>query len=114
MPHPLFTPPRAPSDRTQTNRQPTVLSTPFGDGYRQRSRAGLNGDLTKATLIWVGLSRADAIAIETFLAARGGVEPFRWTAPWEDTERLWLATKWGRGFDKPTATFQAEVEEVPA
>ncbi len=114
MPYPLFEPPRAPSERSTTNRQPAVLTTPFGDGYRQRTPAGLNADLVKATLVWVGLSKADAVAIETFFAARRGVEAFRWTAPWEDVERLWLATKWGRGFDKPTATFQADVEEVPA
>lgn len=114
MTAPVFSPPKPPSDRTTSSRQPRVLATPFGDGYRQRTVAGLHADLATVTLVWMGLSRAQVQTIEAFVAARKGVEAFSYTLPWEDAPRLWVCPKWDHAFDKPNALFTLDLQEVPA
>jgi phage-related protein len=114
MTAPLFVPPRTPSQRTTSERQPRVIKTSFGDGYAQRSADGVNADLMKITLYWTGLTNEQAGGIENFMAGLKGCLPFRYTLPWETTQRVWVGVKWNRSFDKPTALFSVDIEEVPA
>ena len=58
-----------------------VLEARFGDGYVQRTKDGLNTAPRTWSLTFNPVSAAIADAIETFLEARGGAEPFYWTPP---------------------------------
>jgi phage-related protein len=58
-----------------------VLEARFGDGYTQRTRDGLNTSPRSYSLVFDPVSAAIADAIESFLLARGGSEPFYWTPP---------------------------------
>jgi phage-related protein len=94
MPAITFTPPRPPTiDATRTI-QPRVIVASFGDGYSQRTGAGLNTQPQVWSLTWGPMGAADIDTIEAFFAARRGVEPFRWTPPRESSPRVFVCPEW--------------------
>jgi len=66
-----------------------TLEVEFGDGYSQGAPDGLNPVRDKWNLTWSVLTDSEATAIETFFKARGGHEPFLWTAPDNNTAQQW-------------------------
>jgi Phage-related protein len=91
-----FTPPVAPSPNSQKSVQPRVLKVDFGDGYGQRAADGLNSRPAVWDLKWDALTTAQAAAIETFLADRGGYEAFWWTPPDAATPLKFTGDSWTR------------------
>ncbi|SAK63620.1 phage minor tail protein [Caballeronia pedi] len=61
--------------------EPKIVKAQFGDGYAQRSPAGIN---TQACMWTISMKNNDAEtagAVVAFLSARNGVEIFNWTPP---------------------------------
>lgn len=95
---PTFNPPVPPSETTVRSVKPKILETQFGDGYTQRTADGLNHIKREVRAVWLNVHALNADAIEAFLEARGGYEPFYWTAPDDDTQRRWACKTWDRQF----------------
>jgi phage-related protein len=105
-----FAPPVAPGYASQRQIQARVLRADFGDGYSLRAGDGLNSVKRVWSLTWPVLRIAEADVIEAFLTARGGVQPFWWTAP-DEGPRQFICPGWSRqksaaGIDGLTATFE--------
>jgi len=94
MPAITFSPPRPPTVNATRKMQPKVLTASFGDGYSQRTAAGLNAQPQSWSLTWGPMSVADVDAINAFFAARAGVEPFRWTPPRASAPRVFICPEW--------------------
>jgi len=91
MPATTF-PTTVPPSRTSPGKEVTydILEANFGDGYSQRSGAGINTERVTWSLIWENIDNADAEEIETFLNNTKGYIPFYWTAPLDDGPKLWV------------------------
>lgn len=85
-----------------------LLSATFGDGYEQISQEGLNSKKEEWSLTWSNEDGTDTTTIKTFLDARGGSEPFYWTAP-NDTAKLWRCEGYS---SKPTSPMTETVSAV--
>jgi len=94
MPAPVFTPPVPPTVGTTLTMRPRVRVAQFGDGYSQRMADGLNAQPQIWTVSWSPVTQANADAIINFLAARGGVQAFRWTPPGQATQRAFVCHEW--------------------
>jgi phage-related protein len=104
MPLQTFAPGRNPNIDFQVNHEPKIISAQMGDGYSQRTPAGINFQPRSWNLRWEPITVAEADAIEAFLIARGGYEAFWWTPPrggpavkvicprWVRTEPQWNAS----------------------
>jgi len=57
-----------------------VLTTQFGDGYKQTAGDGINNTVQSWPVQFVG-SVAHITEIRNFLRAHGGIKPFWWTPP---------------------------------
>lgn len=111
MPLTTFTPPMRPSAGTGIASEVSLRKAPFGDGYTQASPAGLNHVRLTVTLRWDYLSLAEAMAIDTFLKARGGYEPFYYRLNGETADRKWTCSEWSITDGMParlTATFRED------
>lgn len=84
-----FTPPLNPSiNGTSISVAPRVLSTTFGDGYRQTSPDGLNTIVHTHQLAWSSIAKTDAQTIQAFLYAHVG-SAFYYTSPLDNVQRKW-------------------------
>lgn len=90
-----------------------VQETRFGDGYVQAAPDGLNAIDEAWDLVFDGVDDAIANAIETFLRARGGAEPFDWTPIWASGNapikvvcKGWRRSRAEPGISNLTATFE--------
>lgn len=97
------------------NSQPRTRIKPFGSGYEQRLRLGLNQNPRTWELTF-NLSEAQADEVEQFLDARAlDGDAFGWTPPGESTELTWSCQSWDRElFDydrsRVTASFVQEFQ----
>jgi phage-related protein len=96
-----FTPPKAPSVGASAEPKIKLFEAEFGDGYTQRSPAGLNHIRETWDLKFELLTAAESASIRAFLNARGGgVEAFLYTPPGEAAPVRVIAKKWKRTFDE--------------
>lgn len=93
-----FTPVIAPQEGTLKTVEPKILKSDFGDGYTATTPDGLNHIRRRCEVQWINIHKLNADTIEAFLEARGGSEPFLWTAPDDDTERRWRCERWERRY----------------
>lgn len=89
--------------------KPTVTKIQFGDGYSQRLAYGINNQPESWGLTFANRDQAEADAIDAFLSARGGVDPFSWETP-EGNDKNFICEEWTRsitaaGLFTITATF---------
>ncbi|NRD64769.1 phage tail protein [Corallococcus exiguus] len=87
--------PFTPDYGAQADSVPRVRKAQFGEGYTQRSMDGLNPVLRRWALQFSNLTKVDADALEAFLRARAGVEPFEFVTP--DTPWAVTAQSFGVG-----------------
>lgn len=73
--------------------RPKVNAIPFGDGYTQRSRKGLNHIEKEWNPIFEETAEV-ADQILAFFEAHGGVDPFLWTPPFSDTPIVVVCVEW--------------------
>lgn len=66
------------------------LDAEFGDGYAQRSGAGINPKRQTWSLSFENIDNDAADEITAFLDATYGYTPFYWTAPQDTSTRLWV------------------------
>lgn len=92
---------------SQQKVKPIVNTTKFGEGYQARVGFGLNGE----PMVWsVSFDRdfAEATAILAFLRTRGGIQPFTWINPLNETG-TYICAEWStlqnRGTMKVTCDF---------
>lgn len=101
----------SPSYGARKTHKPRVLSSSFGDGYGQRMGDGINRDPERWDLQFsVRRDDQDGNAIDAFLKARGGVEPFYFYTPFNRVG-LFICREWSRDRSGPkfaglTATFE--------
>lgn len=62
-------------------RAPGVKSVKYGEGYELRLADGINTNPEVWTLQFTNRTAAEALAIDAFLTAAGGVTKFQWTTP---------------------------------
>ena len=93
--------------------EPKVRRAEFGDGYIQRSPAGINSVRDVFTVMAKNITPAQAEAIRSFMWARKGVEAFYWTLTDETTPRKFICSKWDFEFaDFGARTMKLTFEEV--
>ncbi|WP_341516402.1 phage tail protein [Citrobacter gillenii] len=90
---------------------PSVREVRFGDGYSQRSPAGLNADL-KTYNVTLSVSREEATALESFLAEHGGWKSFLWTPPYGYRQIKVTCAKWTSRVNMLRVEFSAEFKQV--
>lgn len=102
-----------PPSRARLKRQPRVKTARFGDGYEQRLTDGLHPNLETWDLTWAGLVPAIAADLDTFLLARGAMEPFYYTTKL-NRQILCVCRTWDVGDAEGQAVdVSATFEEVP-
>jgi phage-related protein len=74
--------------------RPRVNNIKFGDGYEQRVAHGINTNPGRWELNFANRDSEEALAIDAFLTARGGVEAFEWTPPGESVEKKFKCQDW--------------------
>lgn len=103
-----------PSYNARRKRKPVVRAAKFGDGYEQRTPAGINNDLAVWDLTFANRNQADADAIELLFTTKAGVTAFTWT-PVGLSEVLVVCKEWDRAFAEPgKSTITATFEQVMA
>lgn len=91
--------------------KPRLFKASFGDGYEQRSLAGINTRPRIWSLTFRKIS-TELDDIEDFLVARGGVESFDWTPP-RGAAGKFVCEEWTRGVpDSAYDTLRATFREV--
>lgn len=96
---------------TQTKR-PTVRSVRFSDGYEQRLSYGINTNPGNWALSFSMREDTEANAIDDFLTARDGVEPFDWTPPGGSAGK-YICREWTKTLDRNNLnTVSATFEQV--
>lgn len=110
----LFTWPAAQNPPPQDQRSPRLLSASFGDGYGQELPDGINHDRQQWTVSFVR-PVAEIAALESFLAARGGWDPFYWINPRGELIRV-KCKQWTRAWSTPrvASTSATLVQEFDA
>lgn len=81
-----------PNFESKLSQEPKISVTKFGDGYEQRTPNGINNNPE----VWsVEFTRSSASYpdVLTFIQARGGVESFYWTTPFQQT-KVFVCRKW--------------------
>ncbi|MGZ3743533.1 MAG: phage tail protein [Pseudobdellovibrionaceae bacterium] len=76
-----FIPDNDPVNTPQAN----VIEAKFGDSYSQRQQVGINAVWDSWSLSFSNRPSAEGEQIIAFLKARGGVEAFDFTPPYEST-----------------------------
>lgn len=92
--------------------EPRVLAAQFGDGYEQRVADGINNNLPKWNLTFIGETDTIAAA-RAQLNGYGGVTAFTWT-PQGESEVTVVCRRWSRASEVNAGTLTAVFEEVPA
>ena len=114
---PVFSPPQNPNVGYGYGSKPRVLTNQYGDGYKSRTGDGLNTIRRDLSLVWGPLTPANADAIESFLIARGGTEPFLYTTPLDAARglpaRRYVCPEWQRNagtiaHETVSATFEED------
>ena len=82
-----------PNFESKLSQEPKVSITKFGDGYEQRTPNGINNNPETWSVEFTRSSAAFPDVL-TFIQARGGVESFYWTTPFEQT-KVFVCRKWG-------------------
>lgn len=96
---------------SQTKR-PRVNAIRFSDGYEQRTAYGINTNPQEWNLTFTLRDDTEADAIDAFLTARGGVEPFDWTPP-GSMSRKFICREWTKTLDRNNLnTVSAKFEQV--
>lgn len=109
MPTPIFT--WFPDASHEKQAEPKVRVAKFGDGYEQRSPAGLTPLLPTWSMTFTG-GRAEIDAIDDFLTARNAVESFTWKNP-DEEEGLYVCRKWQKRREHGVrVTLSCEFEKV--
>lgn len=88
-----------PSEGSRTSERAHVAEASFGDGYVQRSAAGINSVRRTYSLVCVGLPNGGADgadALVAFFRRLAGVTPFSFTPPDDGTAGRWVCMRWGR------------------
>ena len=92
---------------------PAVKVIKFGDSYEQRQGTGINRQPRKYSLTFKR-AKGEIDAIDTFLAARGGIDAFSYTHPGQSIGvfvcREWVRTNIAFGVDGLSATFEEVYE----
>ncbi|QQM31737.1 phage tail protein [Martelella lutilitoris] len=108
-----FEPPKCPSVQSTRETEFRVLESSFGDGYSQRSGAGLNAEGLTFNAVWSSLSISQADQIEAFFRSLRGFHAFEWKAPRDKAARLYRCKSWTRGFlGSGRDTITAKIERV--
>ena len=76
---------------TQGTAKPRMLSSKFGDGFKQDTPDGMNPIERSFTIQWNTINSADAAKIIAFLNAHAGI-PFYYRTPREIAPRTWVET----------------------
>lgn len=109
---PTFT--YTPSFPLSESSQPRAARTAF-PSYEQRTTFGINPLQDTWDLSFSARTAADRNNIYAFLEARGGVEPFEWTTPFNETGSF-VCTSWETSLDScflNTLTAKFELQYVP-
>lgn len=97
----------------QQTMTPTVTQTKFGDGYELRIAQGVNFK-PRSWSVTFSKGSDEAMAILDFLEARGGIEAFAWTDPFNNAGtyvcRQWSAAQAVFGVYSVSATFEQVFE----
>lgn len=92
---------------------PKIYVAKFGDGYSQRTPAGINNIERTWNLQFQYSSLAKAASIEAFLIAKQGTQSFTWLPPGETTEVRVICSKWSKTYDSSiTRSISATFERV--
>jgi phage-related protein len=107
-----LTPPRQPSSAgTSGSVKPRLLTSKFGDGWKQQGPDGVNPLDRTQTLAWDPILKTERATIVAFLEAHVGV-PFWYTLPNETVPRGWVWTSISRSHpDAKFETLTVELEE---
>lgn len=73
---------------------PKLITTNFGNGYKQVVPDGLNYQRDAATLQWINASQAEHDYLFNFQAALLGYLPFFYTIPHDPAAKLWEWPIW--------------------
>lgn len=73
---------------------PRANSTPFGDGYSQRTQDGLNTQLRSTTLTFTNRTTVEKDILESFLDDQYGVLNFLWRPEGDAFPAIWYAPHW--------------------
>jgi phage-related protein len=76
--------------------KPAVAMIQFGDGYSQRATKGINTIAKNWDVRFSMRDTEEALEIDEFLEARGGVESFDWTPPNESEAGKYICLEWSR------------------
>jgi phage-related protein len=104
-----FNPPVPPSPGTDTAPEFKLRKAPFGDGYSQITRDGLNHIRRVVSLRWDTLTEAQAETIESWILGKGGDTPFLYALR-GDTARQWTCDRISRTRGTPN-TVSLELRE---
>ena len=97
MPADFNWPVDAGAERTVT---PRILKAAFGDGYAQRIPDGIRTQLGTWQLSFSNRTKAEADAINAFLANKGGHLSFSWIPPGEVQAIAVVCSTWKRSIEK--------------
>lgn len=115
MPIPTFTPPHGPKPGFDRSRNLKVKNNPFGDNYSQMVPQGINNALLQEIeLTWELLTWAQAKALEDFLLALTGTQPFYYTLPPDTVAKKFVSQVFTARPEKgDLASFSAKFKEIP-
>jgi len=96
MPTPVFT--AVPDQGASKSVEARVASIKFGDGYSQETADGLNNVVETWSVSFTGKTRTAIQAIDDFIAALKGFQPFEWTTP-ENRTKKFRCKKWAPSYN---------------
>ena len=98
----------------QTRMKPAVNVVKFGDGYEQRSPAGLNAMLRSYSPVFRITSEQDITALDNFLMRHGGYKAFLWHSPVTKRMVKVVCRQWSTTTDNVWTDFHCQFDEVIA
>lgn len=93
--------------------EPKVNKIPFGDGFEQRQKKGINNNLRPYTVTF-RVKRDDAWLLDDFLLRHGAVDAFLWTPPFRHKQIKVVCDKWTPNVLNTIVEFTCEFREVTA
>lgn len=106
----------AESKGTSMQVEPRIIEVRFGDGYAQRSPAGINHMPDLWNMVFTGCYPVEGDTIVGFFEQHAGHVPFLWTPPRKTVPALYICRRWGRslpdldGLTDITATFERDYQ----
>jgi len=70
--------------------RPRIFQAELGDGYEQRSQAGLVPSEKRYKYLAKDADNTDIAAMMSFFDSLNGVRPFYWTIPGDSSPILWI------------------------